>query len=338
MKHVFISYSSKDGICANKIVNLLGSNGIETWIAPDNIPAGSTYTESIVKAIKESGAVVLIVSANSLNSTWVHNEIERAINYKKRIFPIQIDNAPLNEQFELMISSAQIINYDALLTNPSYVNSFLTEVKKTVYNISDGSYVHMPPPKPKRFKGITIAVIVGLIVYGIAYGIGKSAVESAAETTTHYTSYTTNAYEERIPYVGNYIISFPISYSKAQEYFGIGDYTESGVTGDNTSYYWYQTRFGYQIAFLVNGTPPQTQTDFQFSGVFIDSSNAKICNVSPGMKLYEVKTELGYKYTEAPANSSEKYLIYHFNNLRVPYTVQVNYDDSETVIGIFYYQ
>ena len=51
-KEVFISYSSKDFERVNRIKEILETNGISCWMAPQCIPAGSNYAREIPAAIK----------------------------------------------------------------------------------------------------------------------------------------------------------------------------------------------------------------------------------------------------------------------------------------------
>lgn len=54
MGYVFISYSTKNQQMADSFRVLLNQNGIETWMAPGDIPFGSTYMATINRAIKDS--------------------------------------------------------------------------------------------------------------------------------------------------------------------------------------------------------------------------------------------------------------------------------------------
>ncbi|MBR4050472.1 MAG: toll/interleukin-1 receptor domain-containing protein [Clostridia bacterium] len=85
MGYAFISYSTKNKDSADGIKSLFNKNGIETWMAPNDIPAGSKYAEVISKALKNCSCLVLLLTNNSQNSLWVAKKVERAINYKKVI-------------------------------------------------------------------------------------------------------------------------------------------------------------------------------------------------------------------------------------------------------------
>lgn len=109
MGYAFISYSTKNQAMADSMRQLLRQNSIESWMAPADIPAGSKYAQVITRAIKECTCVVLMLSEASQNSTWVAKEIERAVNYRKVIIPVQLEDLVLNEEFEFYISTDQIV-------------------------------------------------------------------------------------------------------------------------------------------------------------------------------------------------------------------------------------
>ena len=51
MHDVFISYSSKDLDITEQVRRILETNGISCWIAPRNIPSGSSYAAEIPAAL-----------------------------------------------------------------------------------------------------------------------------------------------------------------------------------------------------------------------------------------------------------------------------------------------
>ena len=64
-ERVFISYSSLDKPTADKVCELLEDQGVDCWIVPRNLLSGAKYAESIVLAIEQSSAVVLLFSSHS---------------------------------------------------------------------------------------------------------------------------------------------------------------------------------------------------------------------------------------------------------------------------------
>lgn len=109
MGYAFISYSSKDQSPADSLRALLKKYRIESWMAPYDIPAGSNYAQVISKALKECSCLILLLTDSSQNSLWVGKEVERAINYRKPIIPIQLEEVILNDVFEFYISTDQIV-------------------------------------------------------------------------------------------------------------------------------------------------------------------------------------------------------------------------------------
>ena len=109
MGYAFISYSSKNQQMADSFKAFFNQNGIETWMAPGDIPFGSTYTSAINRAIKESGCFVLLLSGNAQESPWVLKETERAISTGKTIFTVLLDDVSMNDDFEFMLSTSQAV-------------------------------------------------------------------------------------------------------------------------------------------------------------------------------------------------------------------------------------
>ena len=127
--YVFISYSTKNQLEADALRQLLIDNGISTWMAPGDIPAGSKYAQVISKAVKNCACFILLLSENAQNSVWVAKETERAVNYRKPIIPVQIEDVKLNEEFEMYISTDQIVAV------PKIDNSS-PEIRKLIQSIS----------------------------------------------------------------------------------------------------------------------------------------------------------------------------------------------------------
>ncbi len=144
MGHVFISYSSEEKDYADTIKEEFNKNGIKTWMAPGDIPAGSSYAGVIINALKEADALVLLLTENSQKSVFVDKEVERAINYRKTIIPIALENVKLNDSFEFYLGNQQIVQVRQLNDkNPELakiirqlkvLTSDTTAVKKDVVN------------------------------------------------------------------------------------------------------------------------------------------------------------------------------------------------------------
>ena len=138
MGYVFISYSSMNQKEADIIKDYLKKQHINTWMAPENIPAGSRYAQVINKALKECACVVLLLTDEAQNSIWVDKEIERALNYRKTVIPIQIGELELNDSFEFYISTNQVITVQKVEEDSDEMEKVLSSVQKCVEK-ADGS-------------------------------------------------------------------------------------------------------------------------------------------------------------------------------------------------------
>ena len=103
---VFISYSSKDQSIADKLAKALKKACIKTWIATENINAGS-YAKQIVNGIRNSGIFAVIISKNSIESQHVLNEIDQAfkrLSDGMTILPFISDDSEMSDECSYYLS------------------------------------------------------------------------------------------------------------------------------------------------------------------------------------------------------------------------------------------
>ena len=98
---VFISHSSKDKErFVNDFARRLQQAGVETWLDDDRLRPGDSLTEQIfTQGLGAADVVIAVLSANSINSSWVREELRNAANLKIegrcKIVPAVLDNAEL---------------------------------------------------------------------------------------------------------------------------------------------------------------------------------------------------------------------------------------------------
>jgi HD-GYP domain-containing protein (c-di-GMP phosphodiesterase class II) len=88
MSHIFISYSRKDLAFAQKIVDALAANDLDTWIDWKSIPKGEDWEQEIYHGIEEADAFLFLLSPDSVASEMCNKEIDHAVKNGKRILPI----------------------------------------------------------------------------------------------------------------------------------------------------------------------------------------------------------------------------------------------------------
>lgn len=107
-KYAFLSYSTEDKEAAFALRMLLRNQNIPTWMAPFDIPAGSSYGQVINDALENCGCMVLLISDSAQQSPFVERELERAISYRKNIVPFWENPVRLNSSFRYFLGSSQI--------------------------------------------------------------------------------------------------------------------------------------------------------------------------------------------------------------------------------------
>ena len=128
MADVFISYSHKDEIYAERLYQYLSNQQISAWYAPYKVEGGSDFANHISDALagsdeqeepedtkvssenlRDCQITLLVLSGNSMLSQWVKKEVKYSIKLGKAILPLRIDHQRLTNEYELMLSDIQII-------------------------------------------------------------------------------------------------------------------------------------------------------------------------------------------------------------------------------------
>lgn len=90
---VFLSYAHNDSSLAKKIASALETKGFDVWNAETEILPGDNFAEKISDALKESDAMVVLLSPASLESNNVQWEIGYALgnkSYNRRVIPVLV--------------------------------------------------------------------------------------------------------------------------------------------------------------------------------------------------------------------------------------------------------
>lgn len=96
----FMSYSHADEKFAQKLHNDLQNSGVRCWYAPKDMKTGEKIRQRIDHEISNHEKLLIILSENSIESTWVENEVEAAFADETAsnavLIPIRIDDAVMN--------------------------------------------------------------------------------------------------------------------------------------------------------------------------------------------------------------------------------------------------
>jgi len=92
-RQVFISHAHQDTDFAHRLADDLRRESYTVWIAPDSIPLGERWVEAINRALRESGIFLLVSTPHAVESEWVQDETNYAIELatKRQIRFIRLD-------------------------------------------------------------------------------------------------------------------------------------------------------------------------------------------------------------------------------------------------------
>ena len=84
---VFISYSNSDETLASEIARMLKDAGVSSFLAARDIKGGDTWEPAIRQALRACQEQLLLLTPNSVDSTWVMIEAGAAWSLGKRVTP-----------------------------------------------------------------------------------------------------------------------------------------------------------------------------------------------------------------------------------------------------------
>jgi len=157
---LFISHSSADAGTAQALVTDFENRNITCWMAPRDIPMGSSYHEEIVQAIENSRAVLLLFSGAANKSEHVLREVELAAQGKKPIYPLRIDVSEPAGGLKYMLANKQWVERKALGDR----------LVDTIEQLLAGARppraeekIERPPPEPPRKKGGLSPMVIAAV-------------------------------------------------------------------------------------------------------------------------------------------------------------------------------
>jgi len=159
---LFISHSTADAETAQVLVRDFENRGITCWIAPRDIPMGSSYQNEIVAAIERCRAMLLLFSVAANDSEHVLREVELAAQGKKPIYPLRIDATEPQGGLRYMLANKQWVERKAL------GNRLIDTVEQL---LSGGSAAPRPDPvRPVRRSALSRALIGSGIAAALLLG------------------------------------------------------------------------------------------------------------------------------------------------------------------------
>ncbi len=98
-----MSYAHTDAVLAARVSNALENNGLEVWDPDRELLPGDNWAGEIGRALEESDAMVVLLTAAAASSPYVKRDIGYAlgaINFSNRLIPVVVgdpDHFPASE-------------------------------------------------------------------------------------------------------------------------------------------------------------------------------------------------------------------------------------------------
>lgn len=119
-KEIFISYSRRDQEFVTRLAGDLDAQVAGVWFDQSTIQAGQKWHDEIMDGIRECKAFVLVLSPDAAESRYVREEVNKALELGKTIFPILYRPAKWTGEFESLVKEIQTLD----LRSGSYTDNF----------------------------------------------------------------------------------------------------------------------------------------------------------------------------------------------------------------------
>jgi TolB-like protein/tetratricopeptide (TPR) repeat protein len=111
MSSIVVSYASADRERVNVIVSQLREDQYDIWIDKGGIEGASLWGEEIVEAIESAQVLLLMLSAKSVASSHVLKEVTIALEGKKHILPVYLEEVQLSRALQYPLAGVQHIDF-----------------------------------------------------------------------------------------------------------------------------------------------------------------------------------------------------------------------------------
>lgn len=119
-KEIFISYSRRDQEFVTRLASDLNAQVAGVWFDHAEIQMGEKWHDEIMEGIRDCKAFVLVLSPDAADSKYVREEVNKALELGKTIFPVIYRPSRMRGEFESPIREIQTLD----LRSGSYTDNF----------------------------------------------------------------------------------------------------------------------------------------------------------------------------------------------------------------------
>ncbi len=119
-KDIFISYSRRDQEFVIRLASGLNARVSGVWFDQSTIQYGQRWHDEIMEGIRDCKAFILVLSPAAMESRYVQEELNRALELGKTIFPVIYRPCKWTGAFEALVRDVQTLD----LRSGSYTDNF----------------------------------------------------------------------------------------------------------------------------------------------------------------------------------------------------------------------
>ena len=119
-KDIFISYSRRDQEFVTRLASDLDAQVAGVWFDQSTIQIGENWHEEIMEGIRDCKAFLLVLSPDAAESRYVNEELNKALELGKPVFPILYRPGQWNDEISALIKQVQTLD----LRSGSYTDNF----------------------------------------------------------------------------------------------------------------------------------------------------------------------------------------------------------------------
>lgn len=176
MHDVFISYTQDDHEAAATIADRLSASGFSVFFDRQAIVMGESWDDRIAEELRTARAVIALLSSRSRRSTWVADELQEALDSKKLVVPVLLDQAAKENWLWPLLATRQSIQLDLESPNwKSQINELVQALSQALGKERiEPRRVTQPSPAPREPERLSAATrpwkLVALAIASAAVG------------------------------------------------------------------------------------------------------------------------------------------------------------------------
>jgi formylglycine-generating enzyme required for sulfatase activity len=187
MARIFISYSRNNVDAANAIAQLLAEHNVSVFVDYQEMLGVDHFPERLAREIRGCETLIVLVSADSMESRWVVREVEYADEQRKSIVVMRLDATPLPEAI-FYLQRRDYIEASELLTSKTLSDKVRNKLLRTLGLTNEPTPPSTPkyqaqlPDTKRRLSPVLLIAIAAALMLAVG-ALAFNAFNQSAMTT-----------------------------------------------------------------------------------------------------------------------------------------------------------